>query len=292
MVTLDSAGGVGGRVWLIEPPSGLGELVEHGLVESRVEREIPLADSDRIVPDGSGHLLLHVAADGNGRRLSVVGARSVGIEIDKSGRGWTVGLRFRPGAVTRLFGAPAAELTDRSAPLADLLGGRARPGARAALEAEGPAAALRALFAVVRDVATHGSAPDWRVRAIAQLLDESGGRARVDEICDRVGVSPRTLRDVFAREVGVGPKRLARIRRIHGMIRRGKSHPAATGIELAGASGFADEPHMIREAQALLGESPRRFLARGRGPDGRPDTGRHARGRPQRPVRFPRLSRS
>jgi AraC-like DNA-binding protein len=263
MVTLDTAGRSMGTLRLVAPPPDLRPLVEYVSIERRTDSRDP-ARQYRIVPDGSGHLIVHL--DRDGRRapcLHLVGARSVAIGVDKSSRSCTVALRLRPGALGALLRDDGRELLDRSLPAAEVLGAEGRRLQDRIADRPDPEAIVAALLAGVGRLARDGRRPDWRLAAADRLLRAVDGRADIDTVCERTGIAERTLREVVGRELGFSPKRLARILRIHGLIRIGMTAPQATGAEWAGAAGFADQAHMIRESRALLGETPRRFLARG-----------------------------
>ncbi len=59
--------------------------------------------------------------------------------------------------------------------------------------------------------------------------------------------------------VGYGPKTLHRVLRFHRFMR----HVAVPTIDLAGAAalaGYADQPHLSREARRLAGLTPRQLI--------------------------------
>ena len=157
------------------------------------------------------------------------------------------GLRFRPGAAPFVIGAAAEELRDLEVPLADLLGRRAVPDAPLDLDA------LQALVAA-------------RLQATDPLVDAAVAALRADPGLDvralaaSVALSERQLRRRFHDAVGYGPKRLARVLRLQRLLAEARRRPGATGVELAFAAGFADEPHMGREARALAGVGAQALL--------------------------------
>ena len=62
-------------------------------------------------------------------------------------------------------------------------------------------------------------------------------------------------------ETGVSPRRFARIQRLHTLLRSADATARPAWAELAFRHGFADQPHLIREVQDLVGVTPARLHA-------------------------------
>lgn len=186
----------------------------------------------RVLPDGCIDIVVAPGAD-----PVIVGPTSRP-SLNAMRPGETVhGLRFRPGAAPFLLRASGEELRDRVVPLAELLPGDPRD--------------LQAL------VASHLSDTDPLVdAAVAQLAHGADVRGLARELA----ISERQLRRRFHQAVGYGPKRLARILRLQRLLAEARRRPTATGAQLAAAAGYADEPHMGRDARALAGTAPRQLL--------------------------------
>jgi methylphosphotriester-DNA--protein-cysteine methyltransferase len=71
-------------------------------------------------------------------------------------------------------------------------------------------------------------------------------------------VSERHLRNVFREEIGISPKRYARIARIRRVAAKAGTESWA---RLAADHGFYDQAHLVAEFRELLGVTPRAFLA-------------------------------
>ena len=85
----------------------------------------------------------------------------------------------------------------------------------------------------------------------------------------RQDVSPRRLHELFVREVGVPPKRLARILRFREALERLATAPAVDLTRLALDCGYYDQAHLYRDFRALATMTPVDYLtARGAGLDG------------------------
>lgn len=256
MLALDQAGAgrSAARIARIHP--SLEAFVEHAWV---APGRAGAGGGWRIVPDPCPHVI--VARRARGVAVSLVGARTGWVDAD-TGRAWTVAVRLRPGSLPPLTGLPAADFTDRSVPLEEVFF-----DARDILEAagEGPGAALTRLEALLRRHLADAPAPDWRVRGLDPGVDRvPGGPAAVSR---EMGVPPRTLRDAAAAHAGMSPRTLLRIRRLQRALllalgggARGRGPGGWSRV--AGAAGYHDQSHLVRECRALLGETPGRFAQR------------------------------
>ncbi|MBO0680934.1 helix-turn-helix transcriptional regulator [Mycolicibacterium sp. S2-37] len=150
------------------------------------------------------------------------------------------GLRFRPGALPRLIGVPAAELRDGRTPLADVT-------------SVPRAATLTELATVLAaDRRTDETAP-WPLSTLAHVTSRLAAGASVGDIADEIGRSTRSLQRQCAAIYGYGPAMLRRILRFRlavAMLRSGMPY-----ARVAAAAGYADQPHLHREARVLSGMS-------------------------------------
>ena len=207
------------------------------------------AHTQRVLPDGRAD----VVVDGRGR--AVLAGPATGVSLAVLPPGEVVhGLRLTASSVGAVLGAPAGELTDRVVPLAALVGeSRARMLADA-LGGGDRAAWLR----VHRWLAT--AAPDPRAGAAAERLWH-GPSVEVAEVARDVGLSDRQLRRLLHAEVGLGPRTYQRIGRLQRFLAVAATRPGRGLAELAAEAGFADQPHLSREARALAGLTATELLA-------------------------------
>lgn len=70
--------------------------------------------------------------------------------------------------------------------------------------------------------------------------------------------------DLFHEQVGMAPKRYARIVRLNALL---KEVSSSNWADLAARFGYYDQPHFVREFREFSGTTPTGFL-RARGPDG------------------------
>jgi AraC-like DNA-binding protein len=222
---------------------------------------------ERVVPDGALRFVCDFgdpAANGSGRTppLQVIGPSASPALVRLRGHLNGLSLTLRPGAALSLLGVPAGELADAVVPLESLL----RPGhyRRLVHELSGQAtdgarvgAVERGLLRGIRERRASSAAIEaWRRLAAA------AGRVTVREIARDAGVSERRLQQLFRDEVGLSPRTCLRVARLHGCIRRLRGDPQPWA-DVAADCGFYDQPHMIREFQALCGCTPAEFVRGG-----------------------------
>ncbi len=109
------------------------------------------------------------------------------------------------------------------------------------------------------DSSTH-PAPRPEVARAWELLAASGGRCRVDHVAREVMLSPRQLRTLVEREVGLSPKQVARGFRFSAVIRRLAAGERSLA-RVAAETGYADQSHLTREFRRMAGCTPSAWLA-------------------------------
>lgn len=250
MVTLDNGGLASASTALVAPPIDLADLVEH----SSIDDGRPHTADWRIVPDASPHLIA-IATTARGRPgLSVVlvGARSRFEAIDTSGRSATIAIRLKPGTLPVIAGLPASDFMDRSVPIGAVFS----TAALRDLELSADAPAPRVLGQLLRLLrrARRGTIPD--------LMPRSGAAGiTVNDLAFSLDMPSRSLYEQYQRHVGLSPKRVLRILRLHKALQMARQ--TASWADVAHGAGFADQPHLTREMKQLLGETPTAWAARG-----------------------------
>ncbi|WP_437738171.1 helix-turn-helix domain-containing protein [Sorangium sp. So ce1335] len=252
----------------------------------------PVTNID-LLPDGTTTLVFRLL-DADRADLVVVGPKMRAVYKRVPRFQIVVQVVFRPGGAYPFFGVPMDELADRIVPARDLWGGRADAlleqlaaagagvtldAARARLEAIERALEGRLLGPDVFEPASAAVA-----RAAVRKLSLGGGT--VEETASALHVSPRNLRRAFVATVGVSPKQYARIARFQRVVANMQVARGAWS-EVALASGYCDQPHLVREFRELAGLSPVEFMKRR-------STGEIGRTRDEmeRPRARPRLSGS
>lgn len=255
---------------IVSPSSRWAEIVADG-----VDWDVPDADTGRIAaakafPSTGVYFILQY-------RVPVWSSRRYGTAVHPHGNrrhmatrvqsgivtAWGDGpvgaviLRLRPEAAVRLLGQHLQDFADTKIGLGDIFGDRKI----ALLEeriAEAPCRAARFahMLGFLADNMLERE-PDALVCRAATLLRRRPA-LRVSRVAAALGMSERSLSRKFQAMFGMSPKHFARTARVEKalMARRG----GASWADVAHACGFADQAHMIRDFNDILGASPEQAM--------------------------------
>jgi AraC-like DNA-binding protein len=211
----------------------------------------------RALPDGCVDLVFHFTASRQVPRAAVLGPMSRPHDIPPEAIE-RIGLSMVPGEALPVIGVPLGELKDRIVDLRELWGREADVlfDALAACgthreRVEVMTRALRARY--------ERSRADRHTRLVRAALATLNARpvTSVAELASAVGASERHLERAFRERVGLSPKVMSRIERLHRAISRAGQ---LSWAQLACELDFTDQAHLIREFRALTGDSPASFV--------------------------------
>lgn len=97
---------------------------------------------------------------------------------------------------------------------------------------------------------------------VYQEIMQSKGNEKVAMLSSRFSVNPRTLRRKFITRIGIPPKELAEVVRVHYLWSQIIQNPALDIFDVVCEGGFYDQPHFIRNFQKIVGETPSAFFKR------------------------------
>lgn len=248
---LDHGGWGRNSIMLLEPAPSIAHAVESFWIDEWSERQRP-SRRFRIVADDAPHIIWHIF---RGRHrtesLGVVGARSTYQDLDVSHRLFTVGARLRAGALPVLTGQRAHLLTDRRL----ILDRRSLRDGRAS-----PERIIDALSEFVGE-RTARLAPDRFVQSV-RLLDPRVNHS-VKQVATSLAIHERSLRNLSHAQLGMSLKQFMKIRRLHSALLLARNREPRSWSRIAAECGYADQAHLIRDCNGLLGETPGAFLRRG-----------------------------
>ncbi|MEW1676378.1 helix-turn-helix domain-containing protein [Streptomyces noursei] len=208
------------------------------------------------LPDAATSLVYRRVGTGGGD-LRVIGPRSRAAYHPGKELAMCIRVRLRPGAARSVLGVPAGELRDEAVALTEVWGDRATRLETRLDELADPGPILRCIENALLKGLPNSTEPRDRLlrEAVASL---STGYGRVGALARRLSVSERHLRDVFTHQVGLSPKRFARIQRVRTVLAEAGAAPWA---QLASDTGYYDQSHMTADFHLLMGASPAAFHA-------------------------------
>ncbi len=224
--------------------------------------DAPAHARERIVPNGTVELVINLADDeirvhgSVQRRLPgaiVSGCYATAFDIDTRAHAAVVGVHFKPGAGS-VLGIPAGELADRHVGLDDLWGRDA-----ALLRERMLAASPDERFELVEHalLARRSRSATRRDIAAARAALERPG-TEVAEVAHMLELSRRRFIELFHAQVGMTPKRYARVHRFQRAL--GLAQARRPWAQVALASGYYDQAHLCREWNELTGLTPTEML--------------------------------
>lgn len=224
-----------------------------------------------LFPDGGASLVIRLSPAGC--RAVLLGPVTELATIERDDRAEYVGVRFRTGQAPALGDATPRELTNAHVELDRIQGLRLDDLAERLSATSDAGARQRVLEDLLREAPP--LVRSARARRVAALLEGHGGRLRIDALAGGLGLHVRSLERLCQDELGMSPKRLARIARLREVLLRLRAGGFGTLAELALACGYADQPHLVRDFKALTGRPP-----------GHPDAARprQVEGTPRTPV--------
>ncbi|HKP30990.1 MAG TPA: helix-turn-helix domain-containing protein [Gemmatimonadales bacterium] len=221
-------------------------------------------ESQRILPDGCAELILNfadpVVQETGGPieqpSLMFVGQITGPFDIRPTGRVDLIGVRFRPGGATALVPMPQHELVDQSVPLQDVAknaSGRFAP----VFDANDSTTRARLVSEALRDTI---EVEQTAVGESADAIVRAWGMIPVEVLATGAGLGMRQLERRFLEEVGMTPKRLARISRFQRVFHAMEQQPAGW-TQVALNCGYYDSSHLVRDFHEFAGDAPSRALA-------------------------------
>jgi AraC-like DNA-binding protein len=161
----------------------------------------------------------------------------------------------------QVFGIPADQLTGRLVDLHDVLGTDARRLGARVRDAPTWAQRFDLLDRFLLARLAHAPVVSPEVRFAWRRLTETAGAVRIGAICREVGWSHKHLITRFRQQVGLTPKRAARVSRFEHLLRRlAREQARPDWDQLAATAGYADQAHLIRDFRQFFGTSPTSHL--------------------------------
>lgn len=201
---------------------------------------------------GADHGTVHSAP---GAILAGPSDRASVIEFE-SGRSH-VWVSFALGAAAALFAAPLSVARNEMVPLEDLWGRQGACVRERLLEAGTPDDKLRVMEEVLMEQIAGPLRLEPAVLVAAQALDEG---ASVSAVSSELGILPRTLRRRFESQIGLTPKRFARVQRLQRVVQSIQGAAEVSWAAVAAQHGYCDQAHLVDDFRDLAGVTPTEYL--------------------------------
>lgn len=226
---------------------------------------------DRMLPSACGQLVINLVEDESRiydaalrcRRFAGAafdGPANRSFVIDTAEQVAVVGVVFRAGAAAPFFRERMDLLANDHVDLDDLVDSTARGLRARLLEAGGPHARLRIVETWLQEQAGVAR-PHPAVAHALRMLDGAPQVQRIGAVAAHCRLSPRRFGQLFREQVGMSPKRYARLQRFRRLVAQVHHDRAVDWAGVAADGGFHDQPHLVHEFRAFAGLTPTAWLA-------------------------------
>jgi AraC-like DNA-binding protein len=222
------------------------------------------------MPNGQAHLMVNLATDefptydaALGEQVSrhsgavVAGPHAKSVVIDTGAQRWLAAVEFRQGGASRFFSMPMTEISNQVVRLKDLWRRDGTLLRERLLDVRTP----ESKFCVFEEVLLDHLRAEFDP-AIQYAITALRAGVPVCQVGLCLGLSPRTLERRFSSQVGISPKRLARVHRLQKVLRAARRSGNPDWCALAIEYGYTDQAHLIHDFRDLAGLTPSEYKPR------------------------------
>lgn len=222
-----------------------------------------------VIPNGCIELIIHLTHNhcelikedswGKSPEFTLIGLQTKTYDVRFNQLVQVFGIRFNPEAIHTIFGVPSSYFTATFENSKDVLGRNFDDYCSKLREAKTitEKIALTENF-LLRKLSEKSVQPDY-VRLASEIIRHYHGLISLNDLIEKVPISPRQLQREFKKKYGITAKEYMRLSRINAVQKYMQSE-AVNLTELSYENGFADQSHFIREFKIFTGTSPKDFL--------------------------------
>jgi AraC-like DNA-binding protein len=170
-------------------------------------------------------------------------------------------VRVKPEWTGPLLGVDPLDFEDRVVDLREACPALAAGLDEALERTRTPESAVRILLSVTLAAHADAPAPASRAAAALDVVRRTAGRVPCDRVAAAVGWSDRHLRRHVHDAVGISPKSYARVLRFVQSMLMADAFERPAWADVAVGAGYCDQSHLIRDAVAMTGRTPRELHA-------------------------------
>jgi AraC-like DNA-binding protein len=186
------------------------------------------------------------------------GLRDRQVATRHEGRSFGIHVNLEPFAAHALFGLPLDELAYRQVPLEDVLD---EPDLAERLhDAETWDDRFRLLDHVLGRHLEDAEPPSPEIAWAWSRLAESDGDVRIGDLAGELGWSRKRIVARFREEIGLPPKRAARLLRFERARELADATARPDWAWIAREAGYYDQSHLINDFRSVTGRTPETFF--------------------------------
>ncbi|WP_067032848.1 helix-turn-helix transcriptional regulator [Allomuricauda sp. CP2A] len=223
-----------------------------------------------VVPNGCIELIIHLTHDhcelvkedtwGKSPEFTLIGLQTKPYEVRFNEQVQIFGVRFNPEGIYHIFGVPPALFTATFENSTDVLGNEFKDYCSRLRESTNIQQRIRLTEAfLLKNMLDNAKGYDY-VRMASEIIRKSHGLLSLEELIQKVHISPRQLQREFKKKFGITAKEYMRLSRLNAVQQYMQVPNSINLTEVSYEHGFADQSHFIREFKKLAGTNPRSFL--------------------------------
>lgn len=171
---------------------------------------------------------------------------------------------FQPGALHRLTGLPASELTNTFVDAEAVFPTEIGRVSERLRNTRHPSEMVAVVEEFLGGLIRRAAAPPRLLDRVSQLLLQRSGAVSLDWLAGQACLSPRQFHRQFVARHGIGPKLFARVARFDHAMRLRNAHPETDWLTVALHTGYHDYQHLVRDFQQFTTQTPTGFWLRER----------------------------
>ncbi|MDQ2712630.1 MAG: helix-turn-helix domain-containing protein [Acidobacteriota bacterium] len=220
------------------------------------------------MPNGQAHLMVNLGekefrtysgsrSEHQHRQSGVVlaGPHAEPVVIDTREQHWLAVVEFHSGGARHFFPLPMSAVCNQVVQLEDIWSRDGRSLRERLLDASTP----ESKFRVFEELLSEHFAPIFDP-AIQYAIGGLRGGLPLSHLVSRLGVSRRTFERRFSAQVGMTPKRFARVQRLQRVLRSVRVSSSPDWCTLAAEHGYSDQAHLIHDFRDLAGITPSGYV--------------------------------